>query len=82
MPWNQGPYPLSGSRATVNQGNFLKGTHSHQVIAPSYRFLTSLEKDQAFSALPGGSSDRFYKSSYKNDLHRYLAFQYKSVLPS
>lgn len=81
LPWNIGPVALSGSRATVNQGNVTIREASLQVTAPSYRFLTSMEKDQAFSVLPGGPSDRFYKASFKTDLKRYLNFQYKSLFP-
>ncbi len=82
LPWIIGPYNLSGSRATVNQGSVYYRNNNLEVIGPSYRFITSMEKDQAFTILPGGPSDRFYKSSFKSELKRYLNHQYKSLLPS
>jgi penicillin amidase len=72
---------MPGSRATIHQGNLYKHKDRVTSFAPSYRFITAIEDSFAFSVLPGGPSDRFWKKSYKSEIKLWRAFQYKTLKP-
>lgn len=81
LPWNKGPYPLPGCRATICQGNLYRDRGRQSSYAPSYRMVTDMGSSALYTALPGGPSDRFYKKTYTSDLSNWLNFNYKTVLP-
>jgi len=81
LPINAGPFPMPGSRATIHQGNLYKHKDRVTSFAPSYRFITAIEDSFAFSVLPEGPSDRFWKKSYKSEIKLWRAFQYKTLKP-
>jgi len=81
LPFNKGPYPLQGSRATVCQGNLYSDRGRQSSYAPSYRMVCAMKEAGIFSVLPGGPSDRFYKKTYTTDISKWLNFQYKTIIP-
>jgi penicillin amidase len=81
LPINHGPFALPGSRATIHQGNLYNHKGRPTSFAPSYRFISAIADSFAFTILPGGPSDRFWKKGYKSEVKLWLAFQYKTLKP-
>jgi penicillin amidase len=79
IPLNIGPVSLSGSRATVCQGNLYQNKGRVTTFAPSYRFITAIEDHFAFTVIPGGPSDRFWRKAYKSEIKLWRDFQYKTL---
>ncbi len=74
-----GPAFFPGSRATVWQGQFFRSGDRSITFCPSYRFLSDMGSDHAFTSLPGGATDRRFGRYYRNDLPRFLRGEYKKL---
>jgi len=61
-----GPIPLEGSGSTINQGSLFRQNGQEQSFCPSYRFITDMSQDWAYTALPGGISGRRFSGLYLN----------------
>jgi len=59
-----GPVPLAGSGSTVNQGSLFREQGREQSFCPSYRFITDLAQDWAYTAIPGAISGRRFSGLY------------------
>lgn len=81
LPFNQGPYPLKGNKATVHQGSLFKDRGRQSSFAPSWRMVTDLGQKAYYSVIPGGPSDRPFSKAYKSEITKWLQGQYKTVLP-
>jgi penicillin amidase len=79
LGFDGGPVFVPGSRSTVCQAQFLTEGGRKVSFCPSYRFLTDMGSDEAFSSLPGGATDRRFSRYYKNELRRYLRGEYKRL---
>ncbi len=77
----KGPYPLPGCRATIAQGSLFKRGKRLESLAPSWRFISDMGENFAFTSLPGGIRDRCFSRQYTNDLYKWLNFQYKTLIP-
>ncbi len=75
------PIELAGNRATVVQGGVLTAHGRLTTFAPSWRMVTDLASDEAFTALPGGPSGSRFSRYYCNDLQRWLDGEYKVLGP-
>jgi len=60
------PVPMAGGRATVQQVQHVRGLGHPGVTAPSWRLVTDLATATAWTALPGGASDRPWSRWYRN----------------
>ena len=60
------PIPMAGGRATVQQVQHVRGLGHPGVTAPSWRLVTDLATATAWTALPGGASDRPWSPWYRN----------------
>jgi penicillin amidase len=79
LGFDGGPVFIPGSRATLCQAQFFTAGGRSSSFCPSYRFLSDMGADHAFTSLPGGATDRRFGRFYKNELPRYLKGEYKAV---
>jgi penicillin amidase len=79
LGFDAGPAIVPGSRSTVSQAQFYTSEGRPASFCPSYRFFTDMGSNEAFSALPGGATDRRFSRFYKNELQRYLRGEYKTL---
>jgi penicillin amidase len=79
LGFDRGPVPLQGGRATVHQGQILRGRGRQIVCGPSYRFVTDLATDALWSTLPGGPSDRRFSPWYASGLLDWLKGRYHAL---
>ncbi len=75
--YDVGPIVLEGNRATVVQGVIYRAHGRLSTFAPSYRSVMELADDAIHTSLPGGPSDRRFSRWYRNDLDRFLRYEYK-----
>jgi penicillin G amidase len=74
-----GPVILEGNRSTVVQGAIYKSHGRLSTFAPSYRAITDIGTDEVHTVLAGGPSERVFSPLYTSDIHRWLAFDYKTL---
>lgn len=55
---DRGPYPLEGSRATINQGNVVLHDKYEVAVGPAYRMICDLSTNELWTSLPGGIDQR------------------------
>ncbi|MEL6548214.1 MAG: penicillin acylase family protein, partial [Myxococcota bacterium] len=79
--FDRGPFELPGCAATPCQGNFAKVEGQESVVAPAYRFVTDLEDDHAYSALPGGIDGSRFSDTYTYWLDEYWSGDYHRLEP-
>jgi penicillin amidase len=75
--FDHGPIELPGNRATIVQGGIFTAHDRQTTFTPSWRFVTDLGDDRAFTALAGGPSGRRTSRWYKTDIKRWLSGNYK-----
>ena len=78
---DHGPIALPGTRSTIAQGSVLKSYGRETTFVPSYRFITDLGSDEAFTVLAGGPSERPRSRWYKQDIKLWLSRRYKILSP-
>ncbi|MCH2127255.1 MAG: penicillin acylase family protein [Pirellulaceae bacterium] len=74
-------YPMPGNHATPFQGHVLQTSRRETTFAPSYHFVTDMGTDEAWTNLPGGPSESRFSRLYKIDLARWVAGEYKRLVP-
>lgn len=77
LGFDRGPYPLEGNRCTVSLGDIFYEGNRRLAGGSSYRFITEMSKDEVYSVLIGGASERRFSSHYISDLKRWLNHEYK-----
>jgi penicillin amidase len=70
---------LPGSRATVHQGQIYRTAGRETSFAPSFRFMTDLGTDHAYTTLAGGASDRPFSRWYTKGLVDWLQCRFKTL---
>ena len=78
--FDKGPYPLPGCAATIHQGSLYRDHDRETSFCPSWRFITDLGENNAYTIIPGGPSDRRFSPYYSNEVHKWLNFQYKVLI--
>lgn len=77
--FGKGPYPAQGGRATV-AASFLFREHKRRIAAgASYRFITDMGTQEAYTALCGGVTEGRFSKYYVSDVPLWLAFNYKTL---
>ena len=76
-----GPIPLEGCRATVVQGAVFSAHGRCTSFSPSWRFISDMASDEAFTVLPGGPLGRRFSRWYASDVQRWLDGGYKVLCP-
>ncbi len=77
LGFDYGPVQLPGGRATVTQGQIFKSGGRVTTFSPSWRFITDMGKDEIYTNLPGGTTDRRFSLWYTNDIKNWLTGIYK-----
>ncbi len=81
LGFDYGPVQLPGSRATITQGQIFKSGGRVTTFSPSWRFITDMDGEEAYTNLPGGSTDRRFSLWYLSDLKNWLRGIYKRLSP-
>jgi penicillin amidase len=78
---DRGPIAIEGGRATPVQSAIFQSHGRQTTICPSYRYVTDLAVDVAWTVLAGGPSDRPFSKWYASDLRRWQKYEYKELRP-
>ncbi|OQY41896.1 MAG: hypothetical protein B6242_16745 [Anaerolineaceae bacterium 4572_78] len=70
-----------GNRATIHQGQIYRSGGRDTTFMPSFRTVTDMDKEEYFSVLAGGPSDRRFSKWYCSDLDNWIAGRYKLITP-
>ncbi|MEM6733976.1 MAG: penicillin acylase family protein, partial [Myxococcota bacterium] len=81
LGFDRGPFQLPGSVATPCQGNMARVDGQESVVAPAYRFITDLQDDHAYCALPGGIDGSRFSDTYTRWLDEYWEGGYHRLEP-
>ncbi len=69
----KGPFTMRGSRASILQFQAYHVAGRFTTFAPSYRFITSMDTDEASTIVAGGPSDRPFTRHYASEVQNWLA---------
>ena len=81
LGFDRGPVVGIGSRATIHQGQIYRSGDRDTTFMPSFRTVTSMDKEEYFSVLAGGPSDRRFSKWYCSDLDNWISGKYKLITP-
>ena len=81
LGFDRGPVTVIGNRATVHQGQIYESAGRKTSFAPSYRMVTDFSKDEIFTNMAGGPSDRRFSKWYCSDLTNWETGKYKRLGP-
>ncbi len=73
--------PMPGCHATLFYGHVLQTATRETTFAPSYHFVTDMATSEAWTNLPGGPSENRFSNYYRSDIARWLAGEYKRLVP-
>jgi len=81
LGFDRGPVVGIGNRATIHQGQIYRSGGRETTFMPSFRTVTDMEKEEYFSVLAGGPSDRRFSKWYCSDLDNWVSGNYKTITP-
>jgi penicillin amidase len=70
---------MSGSRATIHQGQVYRSAGRITSFAPSYRMIVEIEKSGMWTNLVGGPSGSRFSKWYTFDLKNWMTGKYKKL---
>ncbi len=79
--FDRGPIVGIGGRSTIHQGQIYRSVGRDTTFMPSFRIVTDLEKNECFTTLAGGPSDRRFSKWYCSDLDNWISGRYKKISP-
>jgi penicillin amidase len=79
LGFDRGPVTIIGGRATIHQGQIYRSANRQTTFAPSFRFVMDFAKEEFFSALAGGPSDRRFSKWYASGLEGWIQGKYKTL---
>ena len=79
LGFDRGPIIGIGNRATIHQGQIYRSGDRDTTFMPSFRTVTDMDKEEYFSVLAGGPSDRRFSKWYCSDLDNWVSGKYKSI---
>ncbi|KKM12129.1 hypothetical protein SY88_05225 [Clostridiales bacterium PH28_bin88] len=82
MGFDRGPITVIGGRATVHQGQIYRSANRTTTFVPSFRIVTDLAKEECYTNIAGGPSDRRFSKWYCSDLNNWISGKYKVIKPS
>ncbi|EQC47684.1 penicillin acylase family protein [Bacteriovorax sp. Seq25_V] len=71
--------PVKGNRATVSQGAVYRTKGRASSFLPSWKMVTTMNENYAFTVLPGGLNDNIFSKFYKSDLQNWLDGSYRKT---
>ncbi|MFO7558435.1 MAG: penicillin acylase family protein [Desulfobacterales bacterium] len=81
LGFDRGPITIIGSLATPHQGQIFESAGRKTSFAPSYRMITDLSRDEVYTNMAGGPSDRRFSRWYCSDIENWAAGKYKKLQP-
>ncbi len=72
--------PIKGNRATISQGAVYRTKGRASSFVPSWKMVTSMNKNYAYTVLPGGLSDKIFSKYYKSDISNWLSGKYRKTI--
>ena len=81
LGFDRGPVTAIGNRATIHQGQLYRSAGRMTSFLPSFRIVTDMSKEETFSNLAGGPSDRRFSKWYCSDLENWINGNYKRLCP-
>ena len=81
MGFDRGPIVAIGNRATIHQGQIYRSGGRDTTFLPSFRTVSDMDKEEYFSVLAGGPSDRRFSKWYCSDLDNWVSGKYKMITP-
>ncbi len=79
--FDHGPLQYRGGRATIHQGQIYRLAGRLTSFGPSYRLVTDMGEDAAYTCLAGGPSDRRFSRWYKHGIADWLVGRPKRLRP-
>ena len=79
LGYNSRSYCMPGCHATPFQGHVLQTAKRESTFAPSYHFVTDLGSDEAWTNVPGGSSESRFSKFYNNGVRLWFEGRYKRL---
>jgi len=79
LGFDRGPVTIIGGRATIHQGQIYRSANRETTFAPGFRFVTDFAKEEFFSAMAGGPSDRRFSKWYASGLKDWIKGKYKTL---
>jgi len=81
LGFDRGPIVGIGSRATIHQGQIYRSAGRDTTFFPSLRIITDFARDEMYTNLIGGPSDRRFSKWYNSDLTNWISGIYKKISP-
>ena len=81
LGFDKGPVTIIGGRATIHQGQIYRSANRETTFAPSFRFVMDFAKEEFFSSMAGGPSDRRFSKWYVSGLQDWIEGKYKTLKP-
>jgi penicillin amidase len=79
LGFDRGPVTIIGGRATIHQGQIYRSANRETTFAPSFRFVMDFAKEEFFSSIAGGPSDRRFSKWYASGLKDWTQGKYKTL---
>ena len=79
LGFDRGPVTIIGGRATIHQGQIYRSANRETTFAPGYRFVMDFAKEEFFSAMAGGPSERRFSKWYTSGLKDWIKGKYKTL---
>jgi len=79
LGFDRGPVTIIGGRATIHQGQIYRSANRETTFAPSFKFVTDFAKEEFFSTMAGGPSDRRFSKWYVSGLEDWIKGKYKTL---
>jgi len=79
LGFDRGPVTIIGGRATIHQGQIYRSANRETTFAPSFRFVTDFAREEFFSSIAGGPSDRRFSKWYASGLEDWTQGKYKTL---
>jgi len=79
LGFDRGPITIIGGRATIHQGQIYRSANRETTFAPGFRFVMDFAKEEFFSAMIGGPSERRFSKWYVSGLKDWIKGKYKML---
>ncbi len=79
LGFDRGPITIIGGRATIHQGQIYRSANRETTFAPGFRFITDFAKEEFFSSMAGGPSERRFSQWYVSGLDGWVKGEYKTL---
>lgn len=81
LGFDHGPFALTGSRATICQGQVFRLGKQNMAVGPAYRMIADLNTDTLETTLPGGIDGSRFSKTYTAHVQEWLDKGYHRLTP-